>query len=252
MDSELVSISDVKALNQSVVAGSAPVFSTLNQSDSIDKRFVTDAKLVVISNTSGTNTGDKTDSEIETSYNNQVTVISQAEAEAGTSTTVRRFTAERIKQAIEALAVLTTVIVDNLTSSSITEALSPNMGRVLNETKADIASPTFTGTAIIPTLSITTGFDLNQEYVDYQSSKSTGVTYTNGSKPRVISVSGNTTGALDLFVTKPSGTALKIATSYDNTSANDSFITGIVPPLFTYRVEKQFSGGSITNWKELE
>jgi len=48
-------------------------------------------------------TADQTDTEIETAYNNQVSVVSQAEAEAGTATTVRRWTAQRIKQAIAAL-----------------------------------------------------------------------------------------------------------------------------------------------------
>lgn len=48
-------------------------------------------------------TADQTDAEIETAYNNQVSVVSQAEAEAGTSTTVRRWTAQRVKQAIAAL-----------------------------------------------------------------------------------------------------------------------------------------------------
>lgn len=46
-----------------------------------------------------------TDAEVETAYNNQVSVVSQAEAEAGTATTVRRWTAERVKQAILALGV---------------------------------------------------------------------------------------------------------------------------------------------------
>lgn len=49
-------------------------------------------------------TADQSDAEIETAYNNQVSVVSQAEAEAGTSTTVRRWTAERVAQAIAALA----------------------------------------------------------------------------------------------------------------------------------------------------
>jgi len=49
-------------------------------------------------------TADQTDAEIETAYNNQVAVVGQAEAEAGTATTVRRWTAQRVKQAIEALA----------------------------------------------------------------------------------------------------------------------------------------------------
>ena len=49
-------------------------------------------------------TADQSDAEIETAYNNQVDVVSQLEAEAGTSTTPRRWTAARVKQAIDALA----------------------------------------------------------------------------------------------------------------------------------------------------
>lgn len=44
------------------------------------------------------------DAAIETAYNNQVDVVSQAEAEAGTATTVRRWTAQRVAQAIAALS----------------------------------------------------------------------------------------------------------------------------------------------------
>lgn len=49
-------------------------------------------------------TADQTNAEIETAYNAQVSVVSQAEAEAGSSTTVRRWTAQRVFQAIAALA----------------------------------------------------------------------------------------------------------------------------------------------------
>jgi len=48
-------------------------------------------------------TADQSDAEIETAYNNQVDVVTQPEAEAGTVTDVRRWTPERIKQAIAAL-----------------------------------------------------------------------------------------------------------------------------------------------------
>jgi hypothetical protein len=48
-------------------------------------------------------TADQTDSEIETAYNNRVSVASQGDAEAGTSTTVYRWTPQRIAQAIAAL-----------------------------------------------------------------------------------------------------------------------------------------------------
>ena len=50
-------------------------------------------------------TADQTNSEIEAAYNAQVPVATQAEAEAGTATAVKRFTPELIKQAIAALAV---------------------------------------------------------------------------------------------------------------------------------------------------
>ncbi len=49
-------------------------------------------------------TADQTDAEIEIGYNNRVPIVTQAEAEAGTSTTVKRWTPLRVKQAITALA----------------------------------------------------------------------------------------------------------------------------------------------------
>ena len=48
-------------------------------------------------------TADQTNAQIETAYNAQVSVVSQVEAEAGVSTTVRRWTAQRVEQAISAL-----------------------------------------------------------------------------------------------------------------------------------------------------
>ena len=47
---------------------------------------------------------DQTGPEIESLYNSQVAVVSQVDAEAGTSTTVKRWTAERVAQAIAALS----------------------------------------------------------------------------------------------------------------------------------------------------
>ncbi len=49
-------------------------------------------------------TADMTPEEIEAAYNDQVDVVSQADAEAGTSTTTYRWTPQRVKQAIDALA----------------------------------------------------------------------------------------------------------------------------------------------------
>ena len=85
---------------------------------------------------------------VETAYNAQVAVATQAEAEAGTVTAVKRFTPERIKQAIKALsgvsldttvktsaftAVAGTQYLVNTTSSAITITLpaSPSAGDMI-------------------------------------------------------------------------------------------------------------------------
>lgn len=44
MDSELASIADVKALNQSVVSGASPVFTNTNFTESTNKRYMSDAQ----------------------------------------------------------------------------------------------------------------------------------------------------------------------------------------------------------------
>ena len=94
--------------------GSISIFSTIDGRD----LAVDGTKLDGIE--SGA-TGDQTDAEIETAYNNQVSVVSQAEAEAGTSTTARRWTAERVKQAIAALETSGSL-------ANIVEDLSPQLG----------------------------------------------------------------------------------------------------------------------------
>lgn len=59
MDSELASIADVKALDQSVVNGATPAFTTTNFTDASNKRLMSDAQETVLDNTSNTNTGDE-------------------------------------------------------------------------------------------------------------------------------------------------------------------------------------------------
>lgn len=48
------------------------------------------------------------------------------------------------------LKVNTSSIVDNLTSTSATVPLSANQGKILNDAKANLAGPTFTGTVTLP------------------------------------------------------------------------------------------------------
>lgn len=54
-------------------------------------------------------TADQSPAEIETAYNTQVSTVSQVDAEAGTSTTVYRWTPQRVAQAIAALETTPTV-----------------------------------------------------------------------------------------------------------------------------------------------
>jgi hypothetical protein len=69
-----------------------------------DTNAFTDAEQTKLAGVETAATADQSDAEIETAYNNQVSAVGQAEAEAGTATTVRRWTAERVAQAIAALA----------------------------------------------------------------------------------------------------------------------------------------------------
>jgi hypothetical protein len=92
MDSEVADLAGIKSLDTSTV-----------QVKPSEGAFVDGDKTKLDGIETGA-TADQSDGEIETAYNNQVSVVSQAEAEAGTSTTVRRWTAERVKQAIAALA----------------------------------------------------------------------------------------------------------------------------------------------------
>jgi len=59
MDSELTAIADVKALDQSVVSGATPTFTTTNFTDAANKRLMTDAQETVLDNTSNTNSGNE-------------------------------------------------------------------------------------------------------------------------------------------------------------------------------------------------
>ena len=65
MDSELTSIADVKALDQSVVSGASPTFTTTNFTDASNKRFMTDAQETKLDSVESNATADQTDEEIQ-------------------------------------------------------------------------------------------------------------------------------------------------------------------------------------------
>ena len=67
-------------------------------------------------------TADQSDAEIETAYNNQVAVVSQVAAEAGTSTTPERWTPQRVAQAIAALAASGGIPTEQLAYTAVIKA----------------------------------------------------------------------------------------------------------------------------------
>jgi len=84
MDSELTSIADVKALDQSVVSGATPTFTTTNFTDASNKRLMTDAQETVLDNTSNTNTGDE--SAASATVAGVIELATDAETTTGTAT----------------------------------------------------------------------------------------------------------------------------------------------------------------------
>lgn len=92
-------------------------------------KFATATQLAKVDSVETGATADQTDAEIETAYNNQVSIVSQAEAEAGVATTVRRWTAQRVAQAIAALAGGGgSKATDSLTSGTVTARVKRSGG----------------------------------------------------------------------------------------------------------------------------
>lgn len=94
-----------------------PASTKISYESNANTNEYSDAEQTKLSGIESGATTDQTDSEIETGYNNQVSTVSQAEAEAGTSTTVRRWTAERVSQAIAALSSISNPSWTNVTYS---------------------------------------------------------------------------------------------------------------------------------------
>ena len=117
MDSEVTNLAQVKAFDSSDYATSAQGATADNalpksggaMTGAITTNSTFDGRDVATDGTKldGIEAGaevNPTNGEIETSYNSQVPEVTQSEAEAGTVTTVKRWTPQRVKQAIDALA----------------------------------------------------------------------------------------------------------------------------------------------------
>lgn len=95
-------IADVTGLQGALDGKSASSHSHSDATTSV-AGFMTAADKTKLDGIEDGATADQTAAEIEAAYNSQVAAVSQADAEAGTSTTVVRWTPARIKQAILAL-----------------------------------------------------------------------------------------------------------------------------------------------------
>ena len=182
----------------------------------------TDAKDTKLSGIETGATADQTSGEIETAYNAQVALASQVEAEAGTLTTVRRWTPERVKQAIDALAPGggggITRSVDNPAAIGVTSLQAVRLGG---------SAVTFGGSAAAGfTLSIPADTEITQ--IDITATNDTG---TNASGEFVIAID-NSANSYDRQV---------MYELYDgsNDQKVDQHLTGNI-------MQQAISGGNIT------
>jgi len=131
----------------------------------------------------------QTNAEIETAYNAQVSAVSQADAEAGTSTTVTRWTAQRVAQAIAAQHPIESLIIpcsDETTAITTgTAKITFRMPYAFTLTEIPRASAT-----TAPTGSVAT-FDINEDGASILSTKITidasEKTSTTAATPAVLS-----------------------------------------------------------------
>ena len=170
MDSELTSIADVKALDQSVISGASPTFAATNMTDGTDKNFISDAEAVVLGNTSGTNTGDEATASVTVSGILESATV--AETDTGTDA-IRHVTPASLAgsalqtkvDGVEASADVTdeanvTSSLDGATLTAVTVATgdkvlvqdlsdSDNLKSVTAQSLANLATPE--GTAVLST-----------------------------------------------------------------------------------------------------
>ena len=97
-------LSYVASPTDGTVTSSSGTDATLTLADATNAGLMAPADFTKLGGIEAGATADQSDAEIETAYNNQVGIVSQAAAEAGTSTVAERWTPERVKQAIEALS----------------------------------------------------------------------------------------------------------------------------------------------------
>ena len=142
MDSELTSIADVKALDQSVVSGATPTFTTTNFTDASNKRFMTDAQETKLDSVESNATADQTAEEIQDIVGAMFTTTN---TETGITATYQDSTGD-IDLVVQTLNQDTTGNAATATKiASITNSDIVQLTDTQTLSNKTIASPTFTG-----------------------------------------------------------------------------------------------------------
>jgi hypothetical protein len=163
MDSELASIADVKALNQSVVSGATPTFTNTNFTEATNKNYVTDAQQTVITNTSNTNTGDEVAASTSTAGVAELTIAS--EVTTGTDTT-RTITADSLAGSDYGKRVVGIQVIDVATDTAVADdnayfrVPSVMNGWNLVGVAANVATAGTTGTTDVQIYNVTQTADM--------------------------------------------------------------------------------------------
>ena len=230
MDSELTSIANVKALNQSVVSGATPAFTTTNFTDASNKRLMTDAQETKLDSV-------ETDADV-TDTANVTSAGALMDSELAEIATVKSLTKAGISGSFTELSAS---LADRAKFTSIWDVVSPSGGQY------EFTGPGLTGTENKPALHLTRGeqyrFDINASghpfYIQTTSGGySNGNVYNDG-----VTGNGIQSGNLDFNVQFDAPTKLYYVCSYHSGMGNIIYIDDFIPE--TAATASYVAGGNV-------
>ena len=230
MDSELTSIANVKALNQSVVSGATPAFTTTNFTDASNKRLMTDAQETKLDSV-------ETDADV-TDTANVTSAGALMDSELADIATIKSLTKAGISGSFTELSAS---LADRAKFTSIWDVVSPNGGQY------EFKGPGLTGTENKPALHLTRGeqyrFDINASghpfYIQTTSGGySSGNVYNDG-----VTGNGIQSGNLDFNVQFDAPTKLYYVCSYHSGMGNIIYIDDFIPE--TAATASYVAGGNV-------
>ena len=230
MDSELTSIANVKALNQSVVSGATPAFTTTNFTDASNKRLMTDAQETKLDSV-------ETDADV-TDTANVTSAGALMDSELADIATIKSLTKAGISGSFTELSAS---LADRAKFTSIWDVVSPSGGQY------EFTGPGLTGTENKPALHLTRGeqyrFDINASghpfYIQTTSGGySSGNVYNDG-----VTGNGIQSGNLDFNVQFDAPTKLYYVCSYHSGMGNIIYIDDFIPE--TAATASYVAGGNV-------